>query len=121
MSIHESGEDYLEMILVMKNEGFSPVRSIDLAKRFDYSRARISRAMKKLINDGYITFDDKDFIHLTEKGEQRAEFIYNRHQRLTKLFIQLGVDKDIAEQDACKIEHDLSKESFDALTALIKD
>lgn len=115
MSIHESGEDYLETILILEEEKDSNIRSIDIAKRTNHARASISKAMKKLKNDGYIIFNADDSITLTVIGRHKAEEIYKRHQNLTEIFIKLGVDKKTAEQDACKLEHDLSCETYQAL------
>lgn len=114
MRIYESSEDYLERILVLQKK-LGSVRSIDIATDMNYSKASISRAIKKLREEQLITVEAGGNIILTEKGFLLANHIYERHTILTNLFIFLGVDKDIAAQDACKVEHDLSDETFEAL------
>ena len=114
MSLFESGEDYLERILILKERN-GQVRSIDIATDMGFSKPSISIAMKKLKEGGFITIDDNGFISLTEEGHRIAERIYERHQVLTTLFVSLGVPEDIAKKDACKIEHDLSEETFEAI------
>lgn len=114
MQIHESAEDYLEKILMLKEQK-GVVRSIDIANAMGYSKPSISIAMKHLRENGYITMDQDNHIELTEAGLAIAERIYNRHRTLTLLLTKLGVPKETAEKDACKIEHDLSPETFDAL------
>ena len=119
MAIYESSEDYLERILMLNKEGKN-VRSIDLAKSFNYSRASISRAINNLALDGYIDIIGGVLI-LTDKGKEIAQKMYERHIILSEFFIKIGVPKDIALDDACKIEHDLSDETFDKIYKLIKD
>lgn len=114
MKIHESAEDYLERILVLHNEQ-GRVISLDIAKSMNYSKPSISRAMKNLKNDGYIEIDANGGITLTEKGYKIASSIYERHNVLAKCFMKLGVSYDIAYVDACKVEHDLSVETFEAI------
>lgn len=116
MKIHESAEDYLEKILML-SETRDVVRSIDIANAMGYSKPSISIAMKNLRENGYVIMDEDNFIHLTEKGAEIAYRIYNRHKILKDFFVKLGVPADIAERDACKVEHDLSLESFEALKA----
>lgn len=111
MEIHESSEDYLETILILK-ERTGQVRSIDIATEMNYSKPSISVAMKKLRENGYIVVDKDGFITLTDSGYEIASSIYDRHKLLTKFFISLGVDAEVAAVDACKIEHDLSEETF---------
>jgi len=111
MEIHESSEDYLETILILK-ERTGQVRSIDIATEMNYSKPSISVAMKKLRENGYIEVDRDGFITLTDSGYEIASSIYDRHKLLTKFFISLGVDAEVAAADACKIEHDLSEETF---------
>ncbi|MBO4758709.1 MAG: metal-dependent transcriptional regulator [Spirochaetaceae bacterium] len=114
MQILESAEDYLESILMLKEKnGF--VRSIDVATELGVTRPSVSYAMKRLRENDYILFDESDRISLTEKGLEIAEKIYTRHKVLTKILVDIGVDEKIAREDACKIEHDISQESFDAL------
>lgn len=114
MEIHEATEMYLETILVLKNR-LGLVRSIDVATEMGYSKPTISVAMKKFRQEGLVTVDESGFINLTEKGRDIAERIYERHQVLTHILISLGVSKENAEQDACRIEHDICDETFEAL------
>ncbi len=116
MQIHQSAEDYLECILKLSK--IRPVvRSIDIATEMNYSKPSISVAMKNLRLNGYINVDESGFITLTESGMEIASSIYERHLLLRKWLVYLGVDEKIAEDDACKIEHNLSKETF----AVLKD
>lgn len=114
MEIHESAEDYLETILILK-ERIGQVRSIDIATEMNYTKPSISVAMKKLRENGYIQVDKDGFITLTEAGQEIASNIYDRHKVLTAFFVSLGVDEKVAAEDACKIEHDLSKETFEKI------
>lgn len=114
MKIHESAEDYLERILILKKEN-GKVISIDIANSMNYSKPSISRAMKNLRENNYIIINSLGEINLTEKGEKIANRIYERHTLLTKYFMSLGVSEDIARSDACKIEHDMSDETFEAI------
>ena len=116
MEIHESAEDYLETILILK-ERSGQVRSIDIATEMNYTKPRISVAMTKLRENGYIEVDKDGFITLTASGYEIASNIYNRHKVLTDFFIPLGVDQKVAAEDACKIEHDLSDETFEKIRA----
>lgn len=111
MEIHESAEDYLEMILML-SERTGQVRSIDIATEMNYSKPSISVAMKKLRENGYIQVDRDGFITLTDSGYEIASNIYDRHKVLTAFFVSLGVNEKVAAEDACKIEHDLSDETF---------
>ncbi len=114
MAIHASGEDYLEAILALRQEkGF--VRSIDVAQRLGFSKPSISRAMSILRNDGYVTMEQDGRLELTESGEQVARSIYERHQLLTRWLIHLGVTPEVAAEDACRIEHDISEETFQCM------
>lgn len=114
MVIHESAENYLETILIIKNEQ-GKVRSIDIARAMNYSKPSISRAMRFLRENDCITMDGDGWIELLPKGAQIANDILERHQLLSKWLTTLGVDPEIAAQDACKMEHDLSKETFEKL------
>lgn len=114
MRIYESSEDYLERILVLQKK-LGTVRSIDIATDMNYSKASISRAIKKLREEGLIIVGSGGNIILTDEGFKLANHIYERHTILTEFFVSLGVSQDIAAKDACKIEHDLSDESFAAL------
>ena len=120
MQIRESAEDYLEAILVLSNQN-GTVRSIDIANDMNYSKPSISVAMKNLRLNGYINVDNSGFITLTESGMEIASNIYDRHLILRKWLEFLGIDPEIAEQDACKIEHTLSKETYTALRKHILD
>lgn len=114
MSIHESGEDYLESILKLQ-QSLGQVRSIDIVGELGYSKPSVSIAMKRLRESGYIEMAQDGYITLTESGQQVAERIYGRHQALTSFFVALGVSKETAAADACKVEHDLSEETFQKL------
>lgn len=114
MEIHESAEDYLETILILK-ERIGQVRSIDIATEMNYSKPSISVAMKKLRENGYIQVDKDGFITLTDSGREIAANIYNRHRVLTDFFVSLGVNEKVAAEDACKVEHDLSQETFEKI------
>ena len=114
MEIHESAEDYLESILMLK-ERKGMVRSIDIANELQFTKASVSVAMKKLRENGYIEVDADGFIGLTPAGLQIARHIYDRHKLLTEFFVHLGVSPEVAAADACKVEHDLSDETFEKL------
>lgn len=110
----ESVEDYLETILMLqKNMG--QVRSIDIANEMNFTKPSVSVAMKNLREKGYITMASDGYITLTESGKERAESVLERHTILTDLLIRIGVSEETAKEDACKIEHDLSEESFEAI------
>ena len=111
MEIHESAEDYLETILILKQR-LGEVRSIDIVNEMHFSKPSVSVAMKKLRENGYIEMNKEGYINLTDLGHKVASNIYERHTLLTKFFTMLGVSEDIAAADACKIEHDLSEETF---------
>ena len=119
MNIYESGEDYLEQILMLL-ETKGHARSIDIAVGLSVSKPSVSVAMKKLRENGYIRMGADGMISLTDKGYAIARKIYDRHQKLTAYLIQIGVPETIAREDACKIEHDLSEESFAAICGQIK-
>ena len=114
MHTNESAENYLETILILSK--IRPVvRSVDVAEELGFKKPSVSVAMKNLREKNHITVTKEGFIYLTSSGREIAEMIYERHQFLTKWLISLGVDEKIAAQDACRIEHDISKESFDAI------
>ena len=114
MNIHESAEDYLEAMLMLKEErGY--VRAVDVAEKLGVTLPSVSYATKRLREDGYIAYDPARMIVLREPGLKIAEKILERHRLLTELLIGLGVSPATARADACKIEHDLSEESFDAI------
>jgi len=117
MQIYESSEDYLEAILIIRNRK-GVVHSIDIANEKNFSKASVSIAMKKLRENGYIEMDQDGRIRLLEPGQRIAEQIYERHRVLTELFTRIGVSLETAQEDACKVEHDLSVETFDCLKRL---
>lgn len=119
MRIHQSAEDYLEAILMLRERN-GAVRSVDIAAELEYSKASVSVAMKKLRENGYVAVDEDGFLSLTPSGEEIASRIYQRHKALTDFFIRLGVDPQIAARDACKVEHDLSAETFERLLGHIE-
>lgn len=114
MKIHQSAEDYLETILILRERKGS-VRSIDVAGELGFSKASVSVAMKKLRETGYVLMDEDGLLSLTESGQKVASRIYARHRLLTEFFVQLGVDEKVAAADACRIEHDISEETFTKL------
>lgn len=114
MVMNESAENYLETILVLGKK-LPVVRSVDVANELGFKKSSVSIAMKNLKEKKHITVTDAGFIYLTETGKDIAEMIYERHQLLTSLLVKLGVPEDIASQDACRLEHVLSAESFDAI------
>ena len=119
MSMHESAEMYLETIYTLSLNSTS-VRSIDVAEALNYSRPSVSRAVGLLKKDGYLLMDGEGFLTLTEEGRALAERIYERHTVLTAALEALGVDKETAAEDACKIEHDISDRTFEAIKAHMK-
>lgn len=120
MRTNQSAEDYLEAILMLKNEN-GDVRSIDIAHSLGFSKPSVSVAMKSLREKGYVTVDEQGHISLTDKGLSIANKVYERHEILTKFLTYIGVDEETAEEDSCKIEHDLSEISFDKLKAFLKN
>lgn len=120
MQLYESAEDYLERILMLQNEGKN-VRSIDIAQSFNYSRASVSRAINNLKKNQLIEISSLGIITLTIEGRKIAEKMLTRHTLLTSYFVKLGVPYEIAKIDACKIEHDLSEETFDAIVKHIEN
>ena len=114
MKIRESAEDYLETILILKNRN-GLVRSIDIANEMEFSKPSVSIAMKNLRENGYIEVDSKGYISLTSAGREIAERIYERHQFLSSWFIELGIDPKTAVEDACRMEHIISSQTFDAI------
>ncbi len=114
MNIHESAEDYLEAILMLKNEkGYA--RSVDIAAKLGVTKPSVSFAMKRLRENDYLLMDAENLITLTPKGLAIAERIYDRHTTLSRFLMQLGVGEKQAYEDACKIEHDISEETFAAI------
>lgn len=114
MALFESGEDYLEAIL-MVSERKPEVHAIDVVNELGFSKPSVSIALKKLRESGYITIDENNHLHLTEKGMNVANKIYERHKILTHILEKLGVDSENAEKDACRLEHDLSDASWNAI------
>ena len=114
MAVLESGENYLEAILMASNVK-KDVHAIDIVNMLNFSKPSVSVMLKKLRDDGYIEIDDNQHLHLTKKGLAIAKKIYERHEILTKILIAIGLDEDVAEDDACKIEHDLCDETFEAI------
>jgi DtxR family Mn-dependent transcriptional regulator len=114
MVIHESAEDYLETILMLSKK-LPVVRSIDIANEMGYKKSSVSIAMKNLRQKQHITVTDAGYIYLTDSGREIAEMIYERHQLISSWLVKLGVPEDIATEDACRMEHVISKESFEAL------
>ncbi len=118
--IYESGEDYLETILILHQRN-GAVRSIDIVREMELSKPSVSRAVGILKNGGYITVDDNGYINFTDEGKQIAETIYERHRVFTDWLIWLGVSPDVAAQDACRLEHAISHESFEKLKQHIEE
>ena len=111
VNLYESAENYLETILTLKQR-LGVARSIDIANELQFSKPSVSVAMKKLRENGYIEMDSEGFITLLPPGEEVARRISERHELLTEFFVRLGVSREVAAADACKIEHDLSEETF---------
>lgn len=112
--MHESGEMYLETILIL-GQRKNLVRAVDVATEMQLSKPSVSRALVKLKNDACIIVDENGHIAFTEKGRAIAEKIYERHQVLTDILMAIGVEREIAAKDACKMEHDISDETFEAM------
>ena len=121
MSLLESGENYLETILVLTKRNGS-VRSIDIAEEMNFTKASVSRAMSTLKRDNYIIMEPDGRILLTKDGQKKATAVYDRHVTLTRFINEiLGVDEEIAEKDACRIEHIISPETFAGIKGMLKD
>ena len=119
MHSNESAEDYLEAILVLGTK-LPVVRSVDVSNELGYKKSSVSIAMKNLREKKYITMTDAGYIYLTEEGKKIAESVYERHQFFTNILQELGVSKEIASKDACRIEHVISQESFEAIRNNLK-
>ena len=117
--IGKSAKDYLESMLILKEKN-GYVRSVDISELLGVTKPSVSNAMKRLREEGYIEMNRSGFITVTEKGMEIADKIYTRHKKLTDYFIALGVDPEVAEDDACKIEHDISDQTFDALCSCLE-
>ena len=120
MGLHSSGEMYLESIYVLK-EKLDGVHAIDVSEYMGFSKPSVSRALKLLKNDGYIDIDDFDHITLTAAGEEVAKKIFERHTILTQVLVMIGVDENIAANDACKVEHDISDQTLEAIKKYIEE
>lgn len=119
MNTNESAENYLETILMLSKR-LPVVRSVDISNELGFKKSSVSVAMKNLREKNHITVSDAGFINLTQSGREIAEMIYERHEFLSKWLISLGVPAETATEDACKIEHILSKESFQAIKDFVK-
>ena len=119
MKSNESAENYLETILILSNKN-PAVRSVDIAEELDFKKSSVSVAMKHLREKHHITVDSNGHIHLTDSGRKIAEMIYERHQLLSKWLMYLGVSEKTAVDDACRMEHVISAESFEALKSHIE-
>ncbi|MCM1181566.1 MAG: metal-dependent transcriptional regulator [Clostridium sp.] len=120
MTTNESSENYLETILILSRT-LPVVRSVDIANELGFKKSSISIAMKKLRQAGHITVTDAGFIYLTDSGREIAEMIYERHEFLSDWLIKLGVPAEIATEDACRIEHVISKESFEVIKKYVNE
>ena len=120
MSYNESAENYLETILVLSKK-LPVVRSVDIATELNFKKSSVSVAMKNLREKNHITVTDAGFIYLTESGKAIADMIYERHEFLTSWLTSLGVSSETASEDACKIEHVISQDSFEAIQAYVKN
>lgn len=120
MKIKESAENYLEAILMIKLKKGN-VRSIDVANHLNFTKPSVSVAMKNFREEGYINMDSDGSITLTEKGQEIAERMYERHHIIAKALMALGVDEDTAYEDSCKIEHDISNQSFEKIKSHLKN
>lgn len=120
MIVNESAENYLETILMLSKK-LPVVRSVDIANELGFKKSSVSIAMKNLREKNYITVTDAGFIYLTDAGKDIAEMVYERHEFLSSWLISLGVPAEIATEDACKIEHIFSKESYDAIKKYVKE
>lgn len=119
MHLQESGEMYLETIYVLTKNS-STVRSIDVCEHMGYSKPSVSRAIGLLKNGGYVTVNAEGYLALTQEGREVAEKIFERHTMLTQFLINLGVSKEVASEDACKMEHVISDESVEAIKNYIE-
>ena len=117
LKIQKASEDYLETMLMLR-ESLGYIRSIDIAEHLGVTKPSVSYATKRLRENGYITMDKDGLITLTETGMTIAQKMFQRHKILTEVFVKMGVDPEIAAEDACKIEHDLSHATFDAICRL---
>ena len=117
--IRESGEMYLETILLLSQKKGN-VRSVDIVNKLGYSKSSVSKGVNTLKAMGYIRFDENECIHFTESGRRKAEETYERHCTLTELLVKMGVSRERAEEDACRMEHVISEETFSAIKDYLK-
>ena len=120
MNIHESAEDYLESILALK-ERLGLVRSIDIVREKNFSKPSVSVAMKNLRQKNYVNVSEEGYLSLTGEGLKLATTVYERHSVISNWLISLGVSRDVAVEDACRMEHDISEESFAAIKKYLQD
>lgn len=119
--MYESGENYLETILVLEKR-LGSVRSIDVVRELNFSKPSISRAVSLLKEDGYVSVTDEGFLKLTEKGREKAESVYERHKVLTVFLSKVaGVSEEVAEEDACRMEHIISQETYSGIKKYLKE
>ena len=119
MNVNESAENYLETILMLSKK-LPVVRSVDVANELGFKKSSVSIAMKNLREKNHITVTDAGYIYLTESGKEIADMIFERHELLSSWLVSLGVPENIASEDACKVEHVISKETFDAIKHIAK-
>ena len=117
MNVNESAENYLETILMLSKK-LPVVRSVDIANELGFKKSSVSIAMKNLREKNHITVTDAGYIYLTDSGKEIADMIFERHEFLTSWLVSLGVPEDVASEDACKVEHVISKETFDAIKGI---
>lgn len=120
MNVNESAENYLETILMLSKK-LPVVRSVDIANELGFKKSSVSIAMKNLREKNHITVTDAGYIYLTETGKEIADMIFERHELLTSWLVGLGVPEEIAAEDACKVEHVISKETFEAIKSIAQN
>ena len=120
MNIRESGEMYLETIHILSKKN-PTVRAVDVGAYMGFSKPSVSRAIGLLKKEGLVVTDEDGFLKLTDRGEERAKIIYERHELLSKLLMNIGVDEETATEDACRIEHYISEKTFDAIKKHVKE
>jgi len=118
LEIRESAENYLECMLMLR-EQYGYIRSVDISQQMGVTKPSVTYATKRLRNAGCIEMNSGGFITLTERGMEIARRIYERHRKLTALFMDLGVDEETAREDACKVEHDLSEQTYNAICRFV--
>ena len=120
MKVLESGENYLETILLLNKQNNNETRAIDLTNALGFSKPTVSVMLKQLRENGYVTVNEKGYIVLTDKGLEIADRIYEKHVVIAEALLKIGVEREIAYKDACKIEHDISEETFLKLKEFIE-